>query len=117
MLERRGDVFASTGVDGRRLDDRAARRDEPVEALALGQLAERSGSLTSRADLRNAREMPMHGGDVDRRVERPQTRLVELDARFERVLLAAPDDDTGVHELLALDPGHDPDHRVVIGAR
>ena len=36
MFEHGGWVVAQAGVHGRGLDDRAARRDQPVEALALG---------------------------------------------------------------------------------
>jgi hypothetical protein len=56
----------------------------------------------------------VNGREVDRGIERAQPRLVELNARLEHVLLATPHDHAGVHELLALDPRHDADHRIVI---
>jgi hypothetical protein len=34
MIERRSRILAATGVNRRSLDDRAARRDQPVKALA-----------------------------------------------------------------------------------
>src|SRR5690348_1098313 len=103
---------AAARVYGRGLNDRAAWRDEPVEALAFGELAERAG-----ADDADAREMLTNFVEIERRVERTGALLVELDACFEEVLLLAPDDDARVDELRSLDARYDADHRVVIRAR
>jgi len=57
-------------VHGRGLDDRAARRDEPVEALALRELADRPGLGAPFTDFRDDREVPFDEGQVNVRRER-----------------------------------------------
>ena len=117
-LEQRRRVVAAAGVRGGDLDHGAARRGQPVEALARRQPADRPAPSApprrSRGiDARCARIVV----EVERRVERRDARRVELDARLEEVARRARHDHADVDELLALDARHDADHRVVIRAR
>ena len=81
------------------------------ESLPIGPAV-----LSAGADDGEAGQVPPHGIEVRRCVERAQPRFIELDARFEEILLLAPQDDACVEELLPLHARHDADHRVVIRA-
>src|SRR6185503_14010555 len=98
----------------RHLDDRAARRHQPIEALALRQLPDRPRVLAAGADGRNRREMRAHRLEVDGGIERDEPLLVELDLRDQQIELRARDDHARVHELGALDLRYDAHYRVVI---
>ena len=50
------------------LDHRAARRGQPVEALAPRQLADRPGGFAAGADRRDRREMRAHRVEIERRM-------------------------------------------------
>ena len=115
VLDRGDGIRAAARVHGRGLDHRAARCGQPVEALASRQLSDRPGRLAAGADRGNRREVRADRRDVERRMQREQTRFVELDARFEERFVLARDDHADVDEFLALDARHDADHRVVIG--
>src|SRR4051812_36569521 len=105
MIERRRRILAASGVNRRSLDDRAARRDQPVKALAWRQLADRSRRGAPRTHQRDTCEIRPHRFEIDARIERQQSALVELDARAEEVLCGARYDHTRIDELFTLHAG------------
>src|SRR4051794_36622801 len=60
--------------------------------------------------------MPPNGVEIHRRIQSAQARLIELHAGLQDFLLAAPEDDAHIDELLSLHARDDADHRVVIRA-
>ena len=66
-LERGGRIGGPAGMHRRHLDDRAARRHQPVEAAALRQLADRPGLGAAAAHARNRREVGAHRLEIERR--------------------------------------------------
>ena len=66
-------------MDRRRLNDRAAGRDQQVPALRLRQPAERAGILAG-AQARDQRQLPLDDGQVQRRRQQRQPRPVERDS-------------------------------------
>ena len=118
MLQRARRIVAPAGVHRRGLDDRAARRDQPVEALARASRrpigagrraagADRAGSPRApRAiDVRSSA-----GSSASRRASSSSMRASRNARRVAR------DDHAGVDELAALDARHDAHDGVVIGA-
>src|SRR5690242_5748810 len=83
-IERSPRILMHAGVHLGCLDDRAARRDEPMEALALRERCDRARLSTSRADLRNDLQVAVDDREVDRGIERAEALGVELDARVEK---------------------------------
>src|SRR4051812_38291305 len=63
-------VFAEARVDGRGLDDCAARGDEPVEARALWEQSDGASQLAALADAEDGREVTLDGVAVERGIER-----------------------------------------------
>ena len=110
-------IAGAAGVHRRGLDHGAARRHQPVEALASRERAERAGRGVARAHLDDGIERCADGGDVGARVEGEDARGVELDAGGERLGRVARHDHADVDELAALDARHDADDRVVIRER
>src|SRR5262245_23102052 len=96
MIERGSGVVAQTGVHRADLDDRAARRDEPVPALAHAELPERTGGRPASGHAHDrvevatdAREVELGGGRGGDAV------LVEGDAGGEEVAGDAAQDHAG----------------------
>ena len=56
LIERRARLVTEPGVDRRGLDDRAARRDQPVKPLAAGQRRDRPAARIAGRDQRDQRE-------------------------------------------------------------
>src|SRR5690606_41230301 len=104
-------------MHGRSLNDRAARRDEPVKALAPREPSDRSRFVTASADDRDRVELAPDDREIDAGVEREEPGFVELDQRIQIIEARARQDHAGVDELGALDLRHDADHRVVISMR
>jgi hypothetical protein len=105
--------IAETCVDGRDLDDGAARRDEPVEAFALAQLREGAGRGVCGADSREGFKVVANQIEIDLWPEGAEALTVDVDACFKEALLQAEDDNARVDELFALDAGNDANDRVV----
>ena len=109
-------IFASSGVNGRRLDRCASRRNQPMKTFALLQLTDRTRIFAAGTDDGNAREMFANGFQIDMRIERLDARCIEFDLRAEKIFLLARDDHADVDEFLAFDTRHDTHDGVVIGA-
>ena len=95
------------------LDDGAAGRDEPVEALALAELGDGTGCGICGADFRESFQVITNEVEVDIWPEGAKALVVDVDAGFEEALLQAEDDDACVEELFALDTGDDANDCVV----
>ena len=106
-------VVAQPGVHRRRLDHRARRRHQPVEALGLLEPRDRPGVLVARGDPRHRVEVRAHLRHVELRRERREPRLVERDPRRQVAPRAAEEHHADVHALAALDAGHDAHDRVL----
>ena len=104
---------ADTGVDRRRLDDGAARRGEPVEALAGRELGDGSGGFVAIADAGHGFEVLADEVEVGGGPERENAGGVDADAGSEVFFLAAVDDHGSVDELLPLDAGHHAENGVI----
>src|SRR5271167_3557225 len=117
MFQRRGRVGALPRMYRRSLHDGAFRCDQPVKALARGKLAQLSGALTARADLRNGRERIFDKFEVHSRIERQQRLLIEFDRRLQYPLDIAGKNDSGIHEFAALDARYDAYYGIVIGVK
>src|SRR4029078_9555600 len=91
-------------------------RDEPVEPRALGKASDRAGVATSGADLRNRLEVTFDDGDAEHRRERFQTRVIELDLRFEKRLRGGEQNHAHVEELASIHARDDADQRVAQSA-
>jgi hypothetical protein len=100
-------------VDGRDLDDSAARRDKPVEALSLIELGDGAGDGVGCADAGEGFEVVADECEVEFGPESVQSMIVDVDAGFEEAVLEAEDDDACVDELFALDAGDDANDCVV----
>src|SRR5690606_31487117 len=95
-LDRGGRVGAAARVDRRGLDDRAARRHEPMETLSLGEPADRAGSLAPAADHGDRLEVASYEVEVDVGREGGDPARIELDACIEEVEARAGQDHAGV---------------------
>jgi hypothetical protein len=100
-------------VDGGDLDDGAAGRDEPVEALALTELRDGTGCRVCGTDAREGFDVVANQIEIDLRPESEESLIVEVDAGFEEALLQAEHDDACVDELFALDAWDDANDCVV----
>ena len=105
--------FAEAGVYGGDLDDGAARGDEPVKALALGELGDGACCGIAGADAGEGFEVVADESEVELGPEGEEALLVDVDAGLEEALLEAEDEDAGVDKFFALDPGDDADDGVV----
>src|SRR6185436_17874222 len=114
MFEGGRGVAAAAGVDGGGLDYSAARGDEPMEPLALRKLADRSGVIATATDRWNRRQMLSHQLQINRRIERQQSRLIQLDPRLQKRQLRTRDDHARVNKLLAVHFRYDPNYSIVI---
>src|SRR5882762_2126635 len=114
MLEYRNRIHAAAGVHRGSLDDRASRRDEPVESFALREPSDRACLGSAGADYGHAGEVDAGRLEVNRRVERRQAPFVELDAGIEEILGRTRDDHSDVDELLPIDPRNDAYYCVII---
>src|SRR5688572_27361521 len=85
-----------------------------MKPLSLPQSPDRPRVLSARTDLGYRRQMHPNALEIDRRVERQQPPLVELDPCDEQIDLRARNDYADVDEFLALDLGHDADDCIVI---
>ena len=74
-----------------------------MKPLSLPQSPDRPRVLSARADLGYRRQMHPNALEIDRRVERQQPPLVELDSCDEQIELRARNDHADIDEFLALD--------------
>src|SRR5947209_16578979 len=95
------------GMDWRGLDDRAARGDQPVEAGALREGADRAGVRGAGADFRDRVEIAVDHRHVDARRERFEALVVAADARGQERRRGGEENDAGVEELATVDARHD----------
>jgi hypothetical protein len=65
MIERSFRVGAEAGVDGRGLDNGAARRNQPVETVGLGPLTHRAGGWPTGADQGDERQITFRFGQIE----------------------------------------------------
>jgi hypothetical protein len=100
-------------VDGGDLNDGAARRDEPVEALALAELGDGTGGRICGTNFRKGFEVSSDQVEVEVWPEGAKALIVDVDAGFEEALLQAEDDNACVEELFALDTRDDANDCVV----
>jgi hypothetical protein len=105
--------IADAGVDGRGLDDGAAGRGDPVEALALGELCDGASGGIALADAADGFKVFAGEVDVGFRPEGAKTGFVEVDAGCEIALFETEGNDAGVDEFLALDAGDDAEDGVI----
>src|SRR5271156_1240272 len=97
----------------RRLDDCAARRDQPLEAFSLRELCDWPGCFVAGADTYYRVPVLLHRFEVEHRPQRSQPYLVNLDLGLEQTLLQAEDDYADIQELLPLDPRDHAQHGIV----
>jgi hypothetical protein len=100
-------------VDGRDLDDGAAGRDEPVEALSLTELGDGAGGWVGCADTGEGFEVISDKREIEDWPESVESLVVDVDVGFEEAVLEAEDDDACVDELFALDARDDANDCVV----
>src|SRR5271168_3215148 len=100
-------------MDRRRLDDGAARRDQPLEAFSLRELRDGPGCLVAGADAYYSVRVLLHRFEVKHRPEGSQPGLVDVDPGLEQTLLQAEDDHADIEELLPLDARDHAQHGVV----
>jgi len=105
--------IADAGVDGRGLDDGAAGRGNPVEALALGELCDGASCGIAFADAADGFKVFAGEFDIGLGPESAETGFVEVDAGGEVALFEAKGDHAGVDEFLALDAGDDAENGVI----
>src|SRR5205807_9536492 len=82
-LQRCFQIVVYAGMHWRRLDDRAARGDEPVEAGSLSESSDRAGVGSAGADFGDLVEVAVDHGRVDARGQRFEALVVAADARAE----------------------------------
>jgi hypothetical protein len=100
-------------VDWGDLDDGAAGRDEPVEALSLAELGDGAGGGIGCADAGEGFEVVADEREIELGPESVKTLIVDVDAGLEEAVLQAEDDDACVDELFALDARDDANDCVV----
>src|SRR5207244_10640470 len=113
VVERRLRILVHAGVDVGRLDDGAARRDQPVEARALRESADGAPLAAPLADFRDGVEVALDHREIDGRRESLEPLAIELDAAAEKPAGWAEDDHAGVEELAAVDARHHAHHGVI----
>jgi hypothetical protein len=100
-------IFAEAGVDRRRLDHRARRGHQPVEALGGLKAADRPGLRIARRDPRKRFEPLGYRLRLDAREERVQAVAIERDPRGQKAQGSRKHHDSGIEELAAFEVGHD----------
>src|SRR5436190_23460283 len=100
-------------MDLGRLDDRRGGRDEPMKALALAELRDRSCRWIATRNRFEGGEVGLNRGRIHVRSQRPEAIRIEADLRRQEPRGPAKEDDAGVQALAPLDPGNDPDDRVL----
>ena len=101
-------------MNRRNLDDGAARGDQPVEAVPLGEPADRAGVRSPAQMLAERFEVLRARVEVDRRGQSAFSRASSSShARAEESLRGAEEDDARVDELLAVDARDDADDGVI----
>src|SRR3954453_23033928 len=98
-LQRRVQIVVNAGMYWRRLDDRAARRDEPVEAGSLRESADRARVGRAGADFRDGVEIAVDHRRVDAWSERAQALVIAADAGVEEGGSGGEEDHARVEEL------------------
>src|SRR5579875_79158 len=106
-------IGGRSGMDRRSLDDRAAGRGQPVEAVCRRPGCRLAGGQVTVADQRDEREVVLDLRRIALGREGGEPRWIKLDAGAKEGAGAAEKNDPGIDELLALDPRHDADHGVV----
>jgi hypothetical protein len=96
----------------RRLDDRARRGRQRVEALARIQLRDRAGAGVTARDALDRGEVRADRFRIELRPECSEPTLVERGPRGDEAERPGEHHDANVHLLPALDPGHEPVDRV-----
>jgi len=115
MLKHSGWIRAPTSVHRRSLNNSAARRNEPVEAFPLRELTYRPGLRSTGTNSKYGRQVRSDGFNIQRRIERHQSLLVQFNTSFEEFAGRARDYHADVDELFTLDFGDDADGGVIIG--
>jgi hypothetical protein len=100
-------IDTQAGMNGRHLDHTAARCGQPIEALCLGELADRPGVRSATANPWNDVEVALNQAWIDIRPERHEAMRVELDLRVQEALCTAEEDHTYIDELFAFDARDD----------
>ena len=108
MVERRVRVIAHARMQRAGLNERAARRREPMEALRLAHRGERRDLEGPGGDGLEEAELLADRRDVALRADDAQRLAVDGGPGAEVLARAAEEDQPGIEELLALDVGHDP---------
>jgi hypothetical protein len=112
-IEEIAGFVADAGVDGARLQNRAAGRREPVEALALGETGDGPGGSVALTDAGDGVEVLADEIGVGLGPESAQALWIESDAAVEVALFETEYDDGGVDEFLAFDAGDDAEDGVI----
>src|SRR5437667_6826852 len=100
-------------MDRPRLDDRAARRGHPAEALPLGYARSGTAVLAAHACPLDRVHGVTNGCDVDARREGKQALAIDLYSRAKVVTVLAPHKNANVHRLTTLDVGERSQHGVL----
>ena len=110
-------VVALARVHRRCLDDGAARRGQPVEALAHRQPRDLARGGVARADPFDGRERAADHVQVSRRVQRLHARRVQPHRGLQPTAGRARQDYARVDELAPVHARHHAQHGVVIGVQ
>src|ERR1700721_558616 len=102
-------------MHGRGLHNRAARRDQPMKALARRQLSDVARGFSAGANRGNALQRASDEVQLHARVDGEQRLFVQLDGGQQNALDIARQNDPGIHELAALDARYDTNDRIIIG--
>ncbi len=84
-----------------------------MKSFARSKARNRSGRRIAGGDSRNGFEVLPNQFYIQVRPEGLQARFIDMHTSRKKMLLGAIDNDAGVYELLALDPGHDAKDSVI----
>lgn len=116
-LKHRLRLRAESCMDGRHLDDGAAGSDEPVKARSLRKLTYGAGLRAAVTDDGDYLQKALDLVGVERRIKRQQARPVKVNARFQKSLIRAREDNAGIDKFFALYARHNANDGVVKGAK
>lgn len=102
-------------MNRRRLDHRAARRNEPPETLNGWKQTDSTGLRTTNTYLTSDVQMRKNGLCFEARVENSQAGGIQVYAGIKKAMLLAVQNDPGVDELAALDSRNHAQKRVFEG--
>src|SRR5579883_1010871 len=116
MPQSRFGIIAEAAVNGRGLDNGAARRDQPVKALGKRHAANIARFGTALAGQLDHLKLFAHHIQVEFRGQRQQALLVQMDERAQEAPGATEENYANIDTLTALDPRHNADDGVIIRA-